>query len=80
MSEIKGNGIVPDTDIDTLENELSQLMAAEQQKRKLWEKLSREIEQCGCERAEIASRKLIVKKQVEKIWLKQTGGKYVNRG
>ena len=67
-------------DIDTLEMELQQLVGAERKARELWKKLSGELEACSVERAEIASKKMVVSQQLQAIYKKQSGGKYVARG
>ena len=67
-------------DIDTLEMEFQQLTVAERKARDLWKKLSGELEACSSERAEIASKKMVVSQQLQAIYKKQSGGKYVNRG
>ena len=75
MSDIKGNGAA--TDIDRLEGTLQELGQAEKKARKLWEKLTAELDKCNAERVEIALQKRTANKQIDMLLEKQVGGKRI---
>ena len=75
MSDIKGNGAA--TDIDSLEGTLQELGQAEKKARKLWEKLTAELDKCNAERVEIALQKRTANKQIDMLLEKQVGGKRI---